>query len=101
MVFKKVEMRNMIPKVNADEVCATLDNLMDQSIEAIEGRGLTKTQEIAVIGIIIVNTLEHAGLPKASRHVKVLLEELLDYNQNCFGGCYRDVNDNGEACHGK
>ena len=62
-----------------------LDNLMDESIEAIEGRGLTKTQEIAVIGIILTNTLEHAGLPKASRHVRVLLEELLE--EVARGGC--------------
>ena len=64
-----------------------LDNLMDESIEAIEGRGLTKTQEIAVIGIIITNTLEHAGLPKASRHVRVLLEELLEEVGNGGGKC--------------
>jgi hypothetical protein len=64
-----------------------LDNLMDESIEAIEGRGLTKTQEIAVIGIIITNTLEHAGLPKASRHVRVLLEELLEEVGNGGMGC--------------
>ena len=70
-----------------------LDNLMDESIEAIEGRGLTKTQEIAVIGIIITNTLEHAGLPKASRHVRVLLEELLEEVGN--GGCC-----SGGKCHG-
>ena len=64
-----------------------LDDLMDESIEAIEGRGLTKTQEIAVIGIIITNTLEHAGLPKASRHVRVLLEELLEEVGKGGGKC--------------
>lgn len=72
-----------------------LDNLMDESIEAIEGRGLTKSQEIAVIGIIITNTLEHAGLPKASRHVRVLLEELLEEVGN--GGCCKA----GGKCCGK
>lgn len=71
-----------------------LDNLMDESIEAIEGRGLTKTQEIAVIGIIITNTLEHAGLPKASRHVRVLLEELLE-EVGKSGCCSKG------KCHGK
>lgn len=72
----------MISQLNS---VTNLDNLMDESIEAIEGRGLTKTQEIAVIGIIITNTLEHAGLPKASRHVRVLLEELLE--EVGKGGC--------------
>lgn len=69
----------------------SLDELADECIEAIEKRNLDEKIELASVSIIVVNTLEHAGMPKLSRHVKVLLEDMLTLiAESEKGDCCRD-----------